>query len=166
MGQLAMLSAQSNVLIRTEITSANFQTLATEIGVLLARGNAKIKSSIASIIQEGVLDGRRTTLHPPGFQGHITPPPNLRARDSAELRANEDHDSILELPRYTTALSEYGNRSQSIIERSEKQLSLSPPSWMARVVVDGVAFEVTAGYKKEAKHRASQRACRSLAIEI
>jgi hypothetical protein len=167
MGQLAMLSAQSNVLIRSEITSANFQTLATEIGVLLARGNAEIKSSIASIIQQGVLDGRRTTLHPPGFQGHITPPPpNLRARDSAELRTNEDHDSILELPRYTTALKEYGDRSQSIIEWSEKQLSLSPSSWMARVVVDGVAFEVTAGYKKEAKHRASQSACRSLAIEI
>jgi hypothetical protein len=166
MGQLAMLSAQSNVLVRSEITSANFQTLATEIGVLLARGNAEIKSSIASIIQQGVLDGRRATLHPPGFQGHITPPPNSRARDSAELRANEDHDSILELPRYTTALKEYGDRPESIIEWGEKRLSLSPSSWMAWVIVDGVTFEATAGYKKEAKHRASQSACRSLAIEI
>lgn len=166
MGQLAVLSAQTNISMRSNDSPANFQTLATEIGMLLARGNADIKSSIASIIQDEMPDGAQTTLPPFGSQGHSTSPLNLHARDSAELTSKEDHDSVLELPRYTTALKEYDDRSKSVIEWSEKQLSLSPLCWMARVILDGVTFEATAGNKKEAKHRASQIACKSLAIEI
>jgi hypothetical protein len=166
MGQLAMLPAQTNVTTRSNVSPANFQMLATEIGVLLATRNTDIKSSIACIIQEGTHDGAQTTPHPFGPQGHGNPPLNLRAHRSAEPSLNEDHDSVLELPRYTTALNEYRDQSRSVIEWSEKQLSLSPLCWMARVVVDGVGFEATAGNKKEAKHRASRSACRSLAIEI
>jgi hypothetical protein len=166
MGQLAVLSAQTNVSMRSNGSPANFQILATEIGMLLARGNTEMKPSIASIIQGEVPNGTRTTLHPLGFQRHSTPPLNLHAHDSAGLSLDQDHDSVLELPRYTTALKEYGDRSGSVIEWSEKQLSLSPLCWMARVIVNGVTFEATAGNKKEAKHRASQSACRSLDIEI
>jgi hypothetical protein len=166
MGQLAMLPAQTNVTSRSNVSPANFQMLATEIGVLLATRNTEIRSSIACIIQEGMSDGAQTIQHPSGSQGHDNPSLNLRARRSAELSLKEDHDSVLELPRYTTALNEYRDQSKSIIEWSEKQLSLSPLCWMARVIVDGVAFEATAGNKKEAKHRASRSACRALAIEI
>jgi hypothetical protein len=166
MGQLAVLSAQTNVSMRSNGSPANFQILATEIGMLLARGNTEMKPSIASIIQGEVPNGTRTTLHPLEFQRHSTPPLNLHAHDSAGLSLDQDHDSVLELPRYTTALKEYGDRSGSVIEWSEKQLSLSPLCWMARVIVNGVTFEATAGNKKEAKHRASQSACRSLDIEI
>jgi hypothetical protein len=160
MRQLVMLSAQTDISVRSNDASANFQTLATGVGVLLAARNMDVKSSIASIIQAGMPDEAQTTPHPLG------PPLNLPARDSAEINSNGGHDDVLELPRYTTALKEYGDRSGAVIEWSEKQLSLSPLCWVARVVVDGVTFEATAGNKKEAKHRASRSACRSLAIEI
>lgn len=166
MGQLAMLFTQANVPVRSRDSPANFQTLATEIGVLLATRNVEIKSSIASIIQEKMPDGAQTTLHPFGSQEHSSPLLNLRARGSADISPNEAHNVVLELPRYTTALREYGGRSESVIEWSEKQVSLSPLCWMAHVTVDGITFEATAGNKKEAKHRASRSACLSLAIEI
>lgn len=166
MGQLAKLSALNNPSIRSADSPANFQTLATKIGVLLATRNAEIKSSIASIIQEGILNGAQTTLHPIVTQRHSRSPINQHARDPVELKSDEGHDEVLELPRYTTALKEYDDRSDSIIEWSEKQLSLSPLCWMARVIVDGAAFEATAGNKKKAKHRASRSACKSLSIEI
>ena len=155
-----MLSGQTEISVQRNDAPANFQTLATEIGVLLAARNMKIKSSIASIIQAGMPDEAQTTLHPLG------PPPNLCALESAEISSKEGHNGVSALPLYTMAFKEYGDRSGSVMEWSEKQLSLSALCWVARVVVDGVAFEHTAGNRKEAKHRASQSACRSLAIEI
>lgn len=166
MDQLAMLSAQTNSSARSNNSSANFQKLATEIGMLLARGNTETKSSIASIIQGEIPNGARTTQHPFGAQGHSPPPLNVHARDSVELSSDRDHDGVLEIPRYTTALKEYGDQSGSVIEWSERQLSLSPLCWMARVIVNGATFEATAGNKKEARHRASRSACRRLTIEI
>ena len=93
MRQLVMLSAQTNISVRSNDASANFQTLATEIGVLLAARNMDVKSSIASIIRAGMPDEAQTTPHPLG------PPLNLPARDSAEINSNGGHDDVLELPR-------------------------------------------------------------------
>lgn len=99
-------------------------------------------------------------------QSTTIPPLSPRARNVLDDRPQNIENSAPELPRYTTALMEYGDRSGSIIEWTERQLSVSPLYWKAVLAVDGVAFEATAGNKKEAKHRASQSACRSLAIEV
>lgn len=166
MRQLSTLSIGVNSPAQRDYQSANFQLLATRIGVLIASGNTETRSAVASVIQGDMLPERHMGMRQATPQSTTIPLLSPRARKAPDDRPQNMENSAPELPRYTTALKEHGDRSGSIIEWTERQVSVSPLCWKALLTVDGVAFEATAGNKKEAKHRVSQSACRSLAIEV
>jgi hypothetical protein len=163
---LAALLPQNTFPTDTVSVPGDFRTLVTQLGAIYDTGDAQTRRSAARIIVHRVQDGRRPdtseATQPSGSSRASTP----RAPDSPRTPMGSPSRVDIELPRYTTALKEYSDCSDSSVEWKGEQISVSPLCWKMTAVVDEVEFSATAGNKKLAKHLASQQACESLAVEV
>lgn len=164
--QLALLFPVNAPLEDASIALGDFRTLVTKLGAIYDTGDAQTRLSAARIIAYDP-QGRR---HPepsaviPSSENSRSATP--RAPDSSGTPTGSQDRVGMELPRYTIALKEYTDCSNSTVQWKNEQISVIPLCWKITAVVDGVEFSATAGNKKEAKHLASRQACESLAIIV
>lgn len=163
---LASLSPGNTLSADAVFVPGDFCTLVTKLGAIYDTGDAQARMSAARIIEHRVQDRRRpepSAVTSPGDNSRTSTP---RAPQSPGTPTGSQRRVDIELPRYTTALKEYADCSNSTVEWKDEQLSVTPLCWKITAVVDGVEFSATAGNKKQAKHLASRQACESLAIVI
>jgi len=144
----------------------DFRTLVTKLGAIYDASDAQTKLSAARIIAYNSQSGRRpgpSSAMPPSENSRSSTP---RAPDSPGTPTGSQGRVDIELPRYTIALNEYIDCSDSTAKWKGEQISVTPLCWKITAIVDGVEFSATAGNKKEAKHLASRQACESLAIIV
>lgn len=163
---LTALLSQSNLSADADPVPGDFRTLVTTLGAIYDTGDAQIRRSAVRIIGHRVHDRRRQdtseATQPSGGSRTSTP----QAPDSPRTPTGSPSRQDIELPRYTTALKEYSDCSNSSVEWKDEQISVTPLCWKMTAVVDGIEFSATAGNKKLAKHLASKQACESLAVEV
>ncbi len=123
-------------------------------------GGAEANQNLTLTVQEGLENSINSKTHQSATQVHNS----LAGRTAISIEA--DDVSPTELPRFTTALKEYGDRTKSDVRWTTKHLSMSPMLWRAVAIVNGKEFQSTARNTREAKHKASQNACGSLGIAI
>jgi hypothetical protein len=163
---LAALCPQNTSSADAGIIPGDFRTLVTKLGAIYDTGDEQTRLSAARIIEHGVQDRRRpdtSATTPPSEDSRTSTP---RAPESPGTPTGSQSRVDVELPRYTTALKEYTDCSDSTVEWKDEQISVTPLCWRMMAIVDGVEFSATAGNKKQAKHLASQQACESLAIVV
>lgn len=163
---LASLSTQNTFSADASIIPGDFHTLVTNLGAIYDTGDAQTRLSAARIIEHRVQDRRRvdTSATTPAVEHSRTSTP--RAAGSPGTPIGSQGRMNVELPRYTTALKEYTDCSNSAVVWKDDQISVIPLCWRMTAVVDGMEFSATAGNKKQAKHLASQQACERLAIVV
>jgi len=164
--ELALLSPGNNPSAGAGIVLGDFRTLVTKLGAIYDTGDAQTKLSAARIIAYESQGRRRPepSAAIPSSENSRSATP--RAPDSPGTPTRSQGRVGIELPRYTIALKEYTDCSNSTVKWKDEQISVIPLCWKITAVVDGVEFSATAGNKKDAKHLASQQACESLAIIV
>jgi hypothetical protein len=163
---LAALSPQNTLTADPGIAAGDFRTLVTTLGAIYDTGDAQTRLSAARIIEHRVQDRRRldtSATTPPSEHSRTSP---RHAPESPGTQTRSQGRVSVDPPRYTTALKEFTDCSDSAVEWKDEQISVTPLRWRMTAVVDGVEFSATAGNKKQAKHLASQQACESLAIVV
>ena len=163
---LASLSPGNTLSADAGIVLGDFRTLVTKLGAIYDTGDAQTRLSAARVIESRLQGGRcpePSAAMPLSENSRSSTP---RAPDSPGTPTGSQGRVDIELPRYTTALKEYTDCSDSTVEWKDEQISVTPLCWKITAVVDGVGFSATAGNKKEAKHLASRQACESLAIVV
>jgi hypothetical protein len=88
-----------------------------------------------------------------------------RAPDSPGTTTGIQGRVDMKLPRYTAALEEYTDCSDSIMEWKDEQMLVTALCQKIIAIVDVVEF-LRLRDRKEAKHLASGQACESLAIVV
>ena len=126
-----------------------------------------MKRKILQVIRSGRLDGHSshgsTLREPPEIEQGVNEDaaqPNTPAAD------NITEVGDLDLPRYTSALKEYGDQQGVAYSCPTRQISTMPVRSRCVIQVEGRTYDGVARSKKEAKHLASQQACQLLGIEI
>lgn len=163
---LAALTPRNTLSADAVLVPGDFRTLVTKLGAIIDTGDAQARLSAARIIEHRAQDRRRpepTAATSPVDNSRTSTP---RAPDSPGTQTGSQGHNDIELPRYTTALKEYTDCSDSTVEWIDEQMSVTPLCWRITAIVDGVEFSATAGNKKKAKHLASRQACESLAIVV
>ena len=164
--ELTLLSPDSTPSADAGIVLGDFRTLVTKLGAIYDTGDARARRSAANIIAYDSQGRRRPepSAAIPSSENSRSATP--RASDSPGTPTGSQGRVGMELPRYTIALKEYTDCSNSTVQWKDEQISVIPLCWKITAVVDGVEFSATAGNKKEAKHLASRQACESLAIIV
>lgn len=157
--QLSPLSEQAS-LPATHEGSCAFRAFVVRLAEVFLQGDTEDKERLEVIVQEGL-----TSSIPPERHRIATPVHAVAAAGTATF-IGSDHNPSVELPRYTTALKEYGDQKGANVRWVLKQLSLSPIQWQVVAMVENARFRAIAGNTREAKHRASQYACEALDIEM
>lgn len=163
---LASLSPQNTLSADAVFAPRDFRTLVTKLGAIYDTGDAQDRLSAARIIEHRLQDRRRPEPSAATSHGDNSRTSTPRAPDSPGTPTGSQGRVDMELPRYTTALKEYTDCSNSTVEWKDEQISVTPLCWKITAVVDTMEFSATAGNKKQAKHLASRQACESLAIVI
>ena len=142
-----------------------FCKFTTFLGSVYDGPGREMNGAISAIVQRGYSNVHadvRTSMAPPG-QPQSPQHPTLPALD-------ENYDGFqtndANMPRYTTALKEYGDRRELMISWSTKQISMMPIKFRCVAQIEDRVFNGTAGNKREAKHIASREACNALGISL
>lgn len=116
--------------------------LLTLVGTVIRQGSAQHRSATIDAI-------RNLAFTDAGSTG----------RERAERKGRS-----LEISRFTMILKEYGDDIGEQPEYTSDMISLEPPVFKERVTLQGVTEEGTGRTRKEAKHRASQKACQRMRL--
>lgn len=148
-------------------SSNEFFEFATRLGRAYSAAGETMKKRIGQVIRNGGHDGpsgHGSTLH-----GSLETQPSVN-----EGAASPDIDILNgvaqiedpNLPRYTSAQKEYGDRRRVAYSWPTRQISAMPVTFRCTVQMDRRSWSGVAKSKNEAKHLASQQACQHLRIEI
>ncbi|EMC97238.1 hypothetical protein BAUCODRAFT_32985 [Baudoinia panamericana UAMH 10762] len=124
------------------------QSFITQLGAVYERGCDATKLQLRSVVQSG-------ELPTPGQPAEV---PRQHGRE--RVRGGD-----IELPRYTSAIKEYGDRTGIDVQWTDECVSVSPQLWRVWAHVGGTRFFGTGDNKKLARHLASQQACQRFAVE-
>nr|OQO28656.1 hypothetical protein B0A51_04767 [Rachicladosporium sp. CCFEE 5018] len=144
-----------------------FFEFATRLAMAYSTGGEATKKRIVQVVRNGRLDGpsgHASTLHEP-----LKTEPSVNEGTASPAMDMPDSEAQIEdpnLPRYTSALKEYGDRRGVAYSWPTRQISTMPVTFRCTIQMDGRTCSGVARSKKEAKHLASQKACQHLRIEI
>lgn len=144
-----------------------FFVFAMGLGMAYSAGDEEKKNKVLQVVRSGRFDGRSshgsTLREPPeigrGANEGGAPPDIPLPGDVTEI---DDPD----LPRYTSALKEYGDQRGQAYSWPTRQISTTPVRFRCIIRMDGRTYDGVARSKKQAKHLASREACQDLNIEI
>ncbi|KAK4551645.1 hypothetical protein LTR86_011019 [Recurvomyces mirabilis] len=162
--QVSSLSSAQTVYTDSGENTGDFRAFVTELAAVFLRSDAQVRIRVTSMVQDGMGSLRQPLPSRPATQSRSTSAARIQQVMNRMLQNNDD--GLLERPRYTTALKEYGDQNRVDVRWTDMQVSVSPLCWQVAAMVDSATFRATAGNKREAKHRASQIACEALGIAL
>ncbi len=140
-------------------TRTPYRSLMRLIGTMLRRGVDGESDAIASAVENclvpsGIRSARESSMS--------TQAARTKSHTFSNGSPGEDIDGVFMC---NMALHEHCQRDGEMMSWDEKRVRAHPPSFQARVNVQGVWFEGNGSSKKMARHHACREACIALNIE-
>lgn len=134
--------------------SNDFATLVTKTGAVLENGDLATTRKLDALLRSR---GVATLANSESYDGA---PPIAPSSDDV------DSNGVTHMALYSVRLKEWSTQKGKGLSFKDSQITLDPPKFQVRALVEDMEFFGTARSKKHAQHVAAKRACENLDIEV
>lgn len=142
-----------------------YETLITLTGSICRQGSVAEKRALLSALRKGETNrsfDARSGLDSSKSQRQ----PYESPERSNEHQTDGDVGSVADVGYYTSILKEYGDKIRVAPDYKTKTITLVPPQFRATLSFQGSTYDGQASSKKEARHKASKKACERLQLRF
>lgn len=142
-----------------------YETLITLIGSICRQGSVAEKRALLSALRKG--ESNRSFDQRSGLDSSKSQKqPYESLERSNEHQTGGDIGSMTDIGYYTMVLKEHGDKIGVAPDYKTKTITLVPPQFRAILSFQGSTYDGQASNKKEARHKASKKACERLQLNF